>query len=146
MKNLITLYTRRISTNAALFAKHLKGRIDGNYTRNYTKCTCPAILTSNLTSNITFSKIDYCKQNDTKKRFYSTNSGPPSTKLPPLMNFPEIMWPSFIKSIRNFILSTFIIKPYFDKDFSLPDFVRGSKQALEVLYSYYINIPLNNLM
>lgn len=48
------------------------------------------------------------------------------------MNFPQIIWPSLIKSIRNFILTTFIIKPYMDREFNLPDFVLGSKKAVEV--------------
>lgn len=66
------------------------------------------------------------------KRFFGSDSGPPSNKLPPLMNFPQIIWPSIIKSIRNFILTTFIIKPYIDRDFNIPDFVAGSKKAVEV--------------
>lgn len=66
-------------------------------------------------------------------RFFSSESGPPSTKLPPLMTFPHLIWPSIIKSIRNFILTTFIIKPYMDRDFSFPDFVVGSKKAVEVV-------------
>ncbi|GLV40614.1 uncharacterized protein CBL_04416 [Carabus blaptoides fortunei] len=49
------------------------------------------------------------------------------------MEFPEIVWPSIIKSLRNFILTTFIIKPYFDRDFNLPEFVAGSKKAVEVV-------------
>ena len=67
------------------------------------------------------------------RRAYSDDS-PANNKLPPLMNFPEIVWPSLIKSIRNFVLATFIIKPYFDRDFNLSDFVAGAKQALEVSY------------
>lgn len=66
-------------------------------------------------------------------RSFSEESGPPSKKLPPLMsNFPKIVWPSVIKSIRNFILATFIIKPYLDREFNLKDFVDGSKKAVEV--------------
>lgn len=69
---------------------------------------------------------------DACRRFFSAESGPPSNKLPPLMNFPQIIWPSIIKSIRNFILTTFIIKPYMDREFNIPDFVDGSKKAVEV--------------
>lgn len=65
-------------------------------------------------------------------RYLSEKSGPPSNKLPQLMpDFPKIIWPSLIKSIRNFILATFIIKPYLDREFTLPDFVMGSKKAVE---------------
>lgn len=53
--------------------------------------------------------------------------------LPKLMDFPEVTWPSFFKSIRNWILSQFIIMRYFDNEFSLPDFVIGSKKAVEVV-------------
>ncbi|KAK4883955.1 hypothetical protein RN001_000226 [Aquatica leii] len=67
------------------------------------------------------------------KRCLSSNAGSQRKKLPPLMNFPEIIWPSLVKSIRNFILSTFIIKPYMDRDFNIPEFVKGSKKAVEVV-------------
>uniref|UniRef100_A0A1Y1K2U6 Uncharacterized protein n=1 Tax=Photinus pyralis TaxID=7054 RepID=A0A1Y1K2U6_PHOPY len=66
------------------------------------------------------------------KRLLSSEGEKPRRKLPQLMNFPEIVWPSLLKSMRNFILSTFIIKPYMDGDFSIPQFVKGSKKAVEV--------------
>ncbi|KAJ3646438.1 hypothetical protein Zmor_024026 [Zophobas morio] len=66
-------------------------------------------------------------------RYKSSESGPPSSKLPPLMDFPKITWPSLVKSVKNFILATFIIRPYFDREFNLPDFVIGSKKAVEVV-------------
>lgn len=59
--------------------------------------------------------------------------GPPKRSLPPLMDFPELVWPSVFKSVRNWILSTLIIAPYFDREFSLYDFVVGSKRAVEVI-------------
>lgn len=66
--------------------------------------------------------------------FSNENSDPPTNKLPPLLpDQPIVVWPSLIKSIRNFILSTFIIKPYLDREFSLPDFVSASKKAVEVI-------------
>ncbi|XP_071439543.1 m-AAA protease-interacting protein 1, mitochondrial isoform X2 [Hetaerina americana] len=49
------------------------------------------------------------------------------------MNFPQIIWPSFFKSLKNWILCTTIITPYFDREFNLPDFISGSKQAVEVV-------------
>jgi hypothetical protein len=82
------------------------------------------------------SKCDDLVSKSTKRdvcRYFSSDGGPPSNKLPPLMDFPKITWPSLMKSIRNFILATFIIKPYFDRDFNLPDFVAGSKKAVEVV-------------
>uniref|UniRef100_A0A2M3ZJG9 Putative c2orf47 protein mitochondrial n=1 Tax=Anopheles braziliensis TaxID=58242 RepID=A0A2M3ZJG9_9DIPT len=52
-----------------------------------------------------------------------------------LMDFPQLVWPSVVKTVRNFIMVHFIIRPYFDRDFHLPDFVIGAKQALQVVSS-----------
>ncbi|XP_071439535.1 m-AAA protease-interacting protein 1, mitochondrial isoform X1 [Hetaerina americana] len=66
-------------------------------------------------------------------RIFSSGDGPKPKGLPPLMNFPQIIWPSFFKSLKNWILCTTIITPYFDREFNLPDFISGSKQAVEVV-------------
>jgi hypothetical protein len=50
-------------------------------------------------------------------------------RLPPLSDLPHILWPSFFKTIRNFILSTFIIRPYLDQEFYASEFMRGAKQV-----------------
>ncbi|KAG5875072.1 hypothetical protein JTB14_018024 [Gonioctena quinquepunctata] len=69
-----------------------------------------------------------------RRLFSDKNSNPPSNKLPSLMpDAPVVVWPSLFKSIRNFILATFIIKPYLDKEFNLPDFISASKKAVEVV-------------
>ncbi|XP_058176836.1 m-AAA protease-interacting protein 1, mitochondrial [Anopheles ziemanni] len=52
-----------------------------------------------------------------------------------LMDFPQLVWPSVIKTVRNWIMVHFIIRPYFDREFSLPDFVQGAKQALQIVSS-----------
>lgn len=64
----------------------------------------------------------------------SGSSDTPVSKrtMPRLMNFPEIMWPSFFNSIRNWILVQFVIRPHFDRDFYLNDFVAGAKKAIQV--------------
>lgn len=68
-------------------------------------------------------------------RWYSHGRGQPRENLPSLMNFPEIVWPSVIKTFRNWILTNILIKPYFDQEFGLPDFILGSKQVYPaVLY------------
>lgn len=69
-----------------------------------------------------------------QRRCYCEESGPPapSHKLPPLMEFPMAVWPSVLKSLKNIILTTFIIKPYLDPEFSLADFIVGSKRAVQV--------------
>lgn len=59
-------------------------------------------------------------------RSYCTNKQP---ELPKLMDVPLVVWPSFFKTIRNWILSNFIIMRYFDPEFNLDDFVIGSKQV-----------------
>lgn len=49
------------------------------------------------------------------------------------MEFPKVIWPSLLKSIKNWILVNFIIRPYFDQEFQMPDFVNGTKHALQVV-------------
>lgn len=97
-------------------------------------CSCCYSTVPDITSNKKQPRknglFDVCR------RLFSSESGPPSNKLPPLMNFPQIVWPSIIKSIRNFILTTFIIKPYMDRDFNIPDFVAGSKKAVEASFMF----------
>lgn len=70
--------------------------------------------------------------------------------LPALMDFPEITWPSVLKTIKNFVFVHLIIRPYFDRDFALQDFIDGSKQALSVsklffmpMFSSDVQIPDN---
>uniref|UniRef100_A0A1B6GAU0 Juvenile hormone esterase binding protein n=1 Tax=Cuerna arida TaxID=1464854 RepID=A0A1B6GAU0_9HEMI len=53
--------------------------------------------------------------------------------LPKIMNLPQVVWPSIFKTVRNWILANFIIMRYFDHEFNLPDFVAGSKQAVELV-------------
>lgn len=73
--------------------------------------------------------VNFQTRNAGMSRWYSDDRGPPREKLPSLMDFPEIVWPSIIKAFRNWILTNILIKPYFDNDFGLPDFVLGSKQV-----------------
>jgi len=75
------------------------------------------------------------------KRWYSDDTGIPKRTLPRLMDFPEIVWPSVIKTLRNWILANLIITPYFDQEFSLPDFINGSKQV-----AILRNLICNNLV
>ncbi|KAF5302000.1 hypothetical protein FQA39_LY19070 [Lamprigera yunnana] len=95
------------------------------------------VLTSYNVTSKNYSTDNYnergTKRGEMCKRMFCSNTGSQQKKLPPLMSFPEIIWPSVIKSLRNFILSTFIIKPYMDNDFNIPEFVKGSKKAVEVV-------------
>ncbi|XP_058816861.1 m-AAA protease-interacting protein 1, mitochondrial [Topomyia yanbarensis] len=84
------------------------------------------------------------------RRNYSTDSKdeiPPRKprSLPMLMDFPELIWPSMIKSIKNWIMVQFIIRPYFDREFNLPDFIKGAKQALQVVSAALSGGELKNL-
>lgn len=70
-------------------------------------------------------------------RHYSSQNGDePSLasrkSLPQLMSFPQIVWPSVFKTIKNWIMMNFIIRPYFDNEFNVTDFVAGAKHALQV--------------
>lgn len=56
-------------------------------------------------------------------------------KLPQLMEFPPIMWPSFMNFIKNWMFANFIIRPYFDQEFTLNDFIEASKHAVQVCFS-----------
>lgn len=56
-------------------------------------------------------------------------------KLPQLMEFPPIMWPSFLNFIKNWMFANFIIRPYFDQEFSLNEFIEASKHAVQVCFS-----------
>ncbi|XP_030753883.1 m-AAA protease-interacting protein 1, mitochondrial [Sitophilus oryzae] len=78
------------------------------------------------------------------ERCYCENKSP-ENKLPPLMNISHIVWPSIFKSFRNLLLTTFIIKPYFDPEFKINDFVNGSKKAVEVVSHKLVESSLEDL-
>ncbi|XP_018333612.2 m-AAA protease-interacting protein 1, mitochondrial [Agrilus planipennis] len=118
-----------------------------SFTNNFRNCLFQRIIFFNSSSanktmfvynyhNVTSNSYILKLPGNNCKRFCSgDSSGPPTKKMATLMNFPEIVWPSFFKSIRNFIFATLIIKPYFDREFTLSEFVRGSKQAVEIVSS-----------
>ncbi|XP_063374539.1 uncharacterized protein LOC134662202 [Cydia amplana] len=54
-------------------------------------------------------------------------------KLPQLMDFPPVVWPSFIKFIKNWMFANLIIRPYFEPEFSLAEFIEASKHAVQVV-------------
>ncbi|XP_011194955.1 m-AAA protease-interacting protein 1, mitochondrial [Zeugodacus cucurbitae] len=62
-----------------------------------------------------------------------------SRSLPRLMDFPETLWPSTINTLRNWILIQFIIRPYFDREFTIKDFVCGAKHALQIISTKLVN-------
>lgn len=97
------------------------------------QCSNFSFFHQHITSTSLDNRLKNYNNHGNYRSFCSENNPAPSNKLPPLMNFPKIIWPSLIKSIKNFILATFIIKPYLDREFNLPDFVYGSKKAVEVV-------------
>uniref|UniRef100_A0A1B6BYB6 Tim44-like domain-containing protein n=1 Tax=Clastoptera arizonana TaxID=38151 RepID=A0A1B6BYB6_9HEMI len=76
---------------------------------------------------------------------FCTENKQNKTNLPKLSDFPEVTWPSVFKTIRNWVLANFIIMRYFDSDFNLPDFVNGSKKAVEVVSDLISRGELNSL-
>lgn len=72
------------------------------------------------------------------RHFSSQNGEEPSLasrkSLPKLMAFPQIVWPSVFKTIKNWIMINFIIRPYFDNEFNVNDFIAGTKHALQVCF------------
>ncbi|KAI8423647.1 hypothetical protein MSG28_012701 [Choristoneura fumiferana] len=49
------------------------------------------------------------------------------------MEFPPVVWPSFIKFIKNWMFANLIIRPYFEPEFSLSEFIEASKHAVQVV-------------
>ncbi|KAF7279685.1 hypothetical protein GWI33_006846 [Rhynchophorus ferrugineus] len=82
--------------------------------------------------------------NETFKRRYS-DKNPHNNKIPPLMTFPHLIWPSTFNVFQSFLLTTFIIKPFYDAEFKIADFVKGSKKALEVISHKLSDGDVNSL-
>ncbi|GAB1602797.1 uncharacterized protein LOC115232575 [Argonauta hians] len=60
------------------------------------------------------------------RSYHDDKSNKPFLKL---MDFPEIIWPSPIKSFRNWWFSK-LIRGYYDNSFSIESFLTGSEQAI----------------
>ena len=52
-----------------------------------------------------------------------------TTRSGNLMDFPHILFPSFIKMAKNMFFTWFIIRPYLDPNFSFKTFMDGAKQV-----------------
>ena len=64
-------------------------------------------------------------------RNFSEGSGsnPPFGNRPlRLMDFPEIIWPNPMKTLRNLFFS-FLIRGYYDQDYSRDRFLEGAQQV-----------------
>ena len=52
------------------------------------------------------------------------------TRIPRLMDFPNLVSPKLSHSLRNKFMEKTLITAYFDQDFSLKDFNAGARQAV----------------
>lgn len=60
---------------------------------------------------------------DAGRKYYCKNYRP----FPELPEFPPVVWPNLFKSIKALLYSYLIIKPQYDKDFSLQEFSKNSR-------------------
>ena len=65
------------------------------------------------------------------RRYHNDNSDRAPLKL---MDFPELIWPSPIKSFRNWWFSK-LIKGYYDNTFTMESFLAGAEQVSHTLLS-----------
>lgn len=103
----------------------------------HTRSLCYLTPNTSITKQITFhQKLCYADVRHgllPLNRKYSTNEENQEIKrLPTTMEFPKIVWPSLLKTIKNWILVNLIVRPYFDQEFNMPTFVNGTKHALQV--------------
>ncbi|KAJ8679276.1 hypothetical protein QAD02_015063 [Eretmocerus hayati] len=54
-------------------------------------------------------------------------------QLPPLTDDPPIVWPTFFRSVKNFLQCKLIIQPRMDNDFTIEEFLDGSKYAMSTV-------------
>lgn len=90
---------------------------------------CKEILSTNAVGRLVVNRLL-----STSPVYNSAEQAPAKRRrLPPLMDFSEIVWPSIFKSIKNWVLINFIVRPYFDNAFDIQEFSAGSKHALELI-------------
>ncbi|NP_001233016.1 uncharacterized protein LOC100162938 [Acyrthosiphon pisum] len=74
-------------------------------------------------------RITYLTSIDVHRYYCNKNYRP----FPEVPEFPPIVWPNVFKSLKALIYSYLIIKPQLDKDFSLGEFAKNSRKAVEVV-------------
>ncbi|VVC43340.1 Hypothetical protein CINCED_3A017464 [Cinara cedri] len=74
-------------------------------------------------------------------RYYCKNYSP----FPNVPEFPPVIWPNMFKSIKALLFSYLIIKPQYDNEFSLQDFAKHSKKAVEVVSNYIAKRDFSSL-
>lgn len=87
-----------------------------------------------------FSRINTSVCPDNKRPFLRCNAGAVSSTecrsyckdyrpFPEVPEFPPVVWPSLLKSIKALLYTYLIIKPQWDKDFNLSDFSKNSRKV-----------------
>ena len=115
---------------------------DGAFITSVMNKTCLSVNCSQVRRYANFSPKPAEREDNLKKKFDDQRNDNDDNKdmpdhghgrtLPRLMNFPEIMWPSMLNSIKNWIMVQFIIRPYMDREFNIRDFCSGAKKAMQV--------------
>lgn len=57
--------------------------------------------------------------------------------FPEVPEFPPVVWPNLFKSIKALLYTYLIIKPQFDKDFSLQEFSKNSRLVMYLISSAF---------
>ncbi|XP_018006621.1 m-AAA protease-interacting protein 1, mitochondrial [Hyalella azteca] len=94
--------------------------LDGNFSQNRVWYRRPPPSSEHKSDDVRDARTD-----DNKDEWRPKKSGQVE-----LMDFPWIIWPSLLLTLRNWFFTHFIIKPYYDPEFSMPAFREGAKQAL----------------
>jgi hypothetical protein len=89
-------------------------------------------LTNNKNSLELF-KRSYGKESDNESDKSLSN------ERPVLMRFKPKYWPNFWFQYKNLVITYFIIRPFFDSDFTLKKFMTGAKQVSYQLSNYSNN-------
>ena len=64
-----------------------------------------------------------------RSRHYCDDGSSKPMPIPRLMEFPQFLWPSIFKVVKNWIMAKFVITPYFDNEFDLNDFGDASRKV-----------------
>lgn len=84
-------------------------------------------------------KLNLCRLFSTGNKHNTTQDDDEDNrrKMPQLMDSgAPVIWPSVFQTLKSMFISTIIIKPYFDPEFTIKDFVEGAKQAISFVSSH----------
>lgn len=104
------------SLGAKLFSNNTPGRAVQQYKRQPQQ---PSSLSLGPNSSTCTTLINV-------HRYYCSKNYRPFPEVP---DFPPIVWPNLLKSLKALLYSYLIIKPQMDKDFSLREFAKNSRKV-----------------